>query len=66
MMNPTWEMLHSLEDANVVLEQSILRQQAMIDRVMLLLDEGCCVPDTYSQPCVDEFIEELKRSLDTP
>jgi hypothetical protein len=30
-MNPTWEMLHSLEDGNVVLEQSILRQQAMID-----------------------------------
>lgn len=43
--------------------QDYIRLQVIIEKAIDLCNEGICVPDSYSQPCADEFVEAVLNIL---
>ena len=37
--------------------------ERQLEEVKKLVDGGLCLPDTYSQPCADEFLADLTKIL---
>jgi len=43
--------------------QDLIEYEKRIDEAIALCEEGICCPDSYSQPCADEFTEDLADML---
>ena len=44
-------------------EEEIANLKSKIQKALALCEEGLSLPDLYSQPCADEFVEEMKKLL---